>query len=688
MLDAGRAPQLVAGLTVFFDHADERRRYVLAGVPRVVADPEPRLSLVLYRGSTSGGLLQLEATLSPTAAQLAAAGRELSQALRTPVLARPDWRRGTVRLAGWLDAHELAPRLLAMGAPSLVGDPVATIAARLDASGAALADAALRGNALPTVVIFELEALGLAGPLAIEAEADLQALHDRLTAEGALTTPYGRARVAKTWESAARDNLIRIRLLDESGDVEGRRAEAMRRVGEDLIARMFSPVPPPERPPQLGDTAVAPIELSFRLTVRREELATSSKWDFRERSAIPIRHYAAASLVDLLGDRDPGRFITSIDLADVRRTIVVRVEPELRKLALAGIEVDVREPAGTAVRQTLALTDAQPEAHVDPAWSGAGLEYRVRTRFDPELTTAADRESDWQPAIGDLVAVSMRQLFPSRQFTAIAGSVEFDWLDGIDLLVSAAGERARSLTLTREAQTADAFFPAAGGSALSASITWRGGRDEPTRSEPARAADDILVIDSPFADSMNVLVVPLPVTGTVTVVVELRSEYGGFVHARTVSWDAPDRTPKRVGLRRLVGSPRRYGYRIQSIHEDGSVQQSAWQESDAPSLVVGASGPVSVRTADVVLLGGGPAGRGSFAVELALESGTYRASDVLEGERDSATLVLVAPAGAPAPTLIAREFLDSGETRETRWADPEPLTIIPPVPSDVSMEMR
>ena len=200
------------------------------------------------------------------------------------------------------------------------------------------------------------------------------------------------------------------------------------------------------------------------------------------------------------------------------------------------------------------MTDAQPETRLAAAWSGADLAYRVRTRFDPELTTTTDRESDWQPAIGGLVAVSIRELFPARQFTAIAGRVEFDWVEGIDLLVSAAGERARSLTLTRDAQSADAFFPAASRRPLSASITVAG-RTTSRRAPPARDADDILVVDSPFADSINVLVVPLPVAGILTIVVELRSQDGAFVHSRTISWDAPDRTPKRVGLRRLIGGP-------------------------------------------------------------------------------------------------------------------------------------
>lgn len=689
MLDAGRAPQLIGGLTVFFDHADARRRYILADTPRVVADPDPRLSLVVFRGAGvdgagTGGLLQLECTLAPTSEQLAIVQREFSKDGPAPVLARPDWRSGTVTLAGWLQTTELAPKLLVTGMPSLVGDPLAMIAARLDAPGAALAEAALRGNALPTVVIFELETLGLAGPLGVTAEADLQAIHDRLTAAGALTTPYGRARISGTWESAARDNLIRVKVVDESGDVEGQRAEAMRRIGEDLLSRMFSPYPPPERPPQLDDKTVAPIELSFRLTMRREEVSTTERWDFRERRAVAIRHYAAASLIDLLGSRDPSSVIRFADLETTTRQIVVRCEPELTRLGLAALEVDVRPEGSGIVDRTFVLADANPEVRVDVEPGGASLQYRVRTRFDPTVTGASDRESDWLDTIGDLVNVSARHLFPPRQLTLIAGRVEFDWIERIDLLVRPEGQPARSVSMTRDAPSADLFLPGAGSGPVTIDATWRGGRDEPTRADPSRTTtDDIVVLDSPFADSIAVLVVPLPLSGIATIVVELRTGFEGFEHARTLSWDAPDRAPKRVGLRRMAGSPRRYSYRVQMIHDDGTVDARSWIETDAPSVVVGAAGPVTVRTADVVLLGGGPAKRGSFAIELVLEAGTFRTSDVLEGDRDAATLALVVPADAPTPVLTAREFLDNGQTHETKWSDPPALTVIPPVPMTV-----
>jgi hypothetical protein len=191
--------------------------------------------------------------------------------------------------------------------------------------------------------------------------------------------------------------------------------------------------------------------------------------------------------------------------------------------------------------------------------------------------------------------------------------------------------------------------------------------------------DDILILDSPFADSINVLAVPLPLAGVATLAVELKTSHEGFVHGKTAAWDAPDRTPRRVGLRRLVGSPRRYSHRTQRVREDGAIDISGWKESTSDTLVVGADGPVKVLTVEVVLLGGGPFARGSFGVELIFESGHEHASEFLDGERDSATLALVVGQDAAAPVLTAREHLESGKVRETRWEHPEALIVVPPL---------
>jgi hypothetical protein len=692
MLDAGRAPEVIAGLTVFFDHADDSLRYVLAQSPRLVSDPDPRLSLVVFRGEAGGSLLQLEATLAPSERALTELAKALGATGKPPTLVRPDWRSGVVHLAGWLKTEALAPRSLFVGSPMLVGDPVAIVAARLDQAGTALASAALAGNSLPTVVIFELETLGLAGPLGVEVEADLRAVHDRLTLEGALTTPYGRARLAKTWESLMRENVIRVHVVDESGEIEGKRAEAMRRVGDDLVARMFSPFPPAERPSQLDDGTVAPLELSFRLTKRREELSTSSRWSFRERRAVPLRHYAAANLIDLLGDRPAARHIVFVDLEATRHEIVVRAEPELARLGITALEVDLRERPGVAVERTVTLTDAAPEARHVASGPLAPLQYRVRARFDPTRTRARDRESTWLECVGSVVVASARRLFPPRSFTVIIGRVEFDWLDHVEVEVQAEGEPAQSIVLSSDRRSARVFLPGAGPAPLGVTVHWRGRAGEPTRSDrprtlsgdasgdiPDAASDDVLVLDSPFADSINLLVVPLPIAGVSGLVVEVRHDAGGLAQTRTLSWDAPDRAPRRVGLRRLVGSARSYAYRWELMRDDGTVSRRPWSDATSTTLIVGADGPTDVRTAEVALLGGGPAGRGSLAVELVLEAGQARASELLEGDRDAAMLVLVVPRDSPPPVLIAREFLATGAVRETRWTDPESLTVLPPV---------
>lgn len=682
MLDAGRAPERLGALTLFHDHADARRRYLLPDAPRLALDAQqvPQLSLLLFRSQDSGALLQFEATLAPRAADLAAAERALvAQGVAQPRLLRPDWRGGSVQLAGWLQGEALAPLALSLGPPSLVGDPGAVACTRLDAQAAALAQAALRGDALPTVLIFELDFLGLAGPLGLTVEADVQALHERLAAEGALTTPWGRARLAMAWEQAAREQLIRVRIVDESGDLEGQRAEAMRRIGEMLVARMFSPLPPPEAPPLLDNQVVAPVELSFRLSARRESLEATARWDFTERRAVSIRHHAAASLIGLLGGRPAEAHIRFADLADESAEVVLRVEPELQRLGIAALEVQWREAGDEATVHAAVLTDAEPQARFPLSAPPGPLQWRARARFDPAMTRAVERDSGLQAAEGRLIIVSARQLFPPRTLGVMLGRAELDWLDHVELRIEAPGEPPRTLLLDADTHCVQAFFAAADEGPLSVSAQWRGRGDEPEAALPPREVrDELLVLDSPFGDSIDLLLVPLPLAGVSLLSVELRTADGELAQHRSVEWAWPDRAPRQIALRRLAGRPARCALRVLQVAEDGQVQAQPWTETDATTLVIGATGPMDVRRVQVVLLGG-LAGRGALAAELALECAGQRASEVLEGERDNATLALAVPESAPPATLVLREVLASGAERETRWTDPPELYVLPPV---------
>jgi hypothetical protein len=683
MLDVGRAPEHRGGLILFFDHADENIRYVTSEAPRIVDRPEPRFSLVLFRGAgdddrTTGGLLQLEAFLAATNEQLKAARNELAALGRVPALATPDWRAGSVEVAGWFTEDAMKPLSLALGRPSLVGDPVVVLAARLDRQGAGLAASSLRGDSLPIVLMWKLETLGLAGPLGIEVEADLQAMHERLSMEGALNVPIGRARIAKTWETFAKEQLIRTRIVDESGDFESNRTEALRRVGEDLIARMFSPFPPPELPPQLTDERIAPIELSFKLIHRKEELEQTRRWSFRERRAIPIVHYAASSLNGLLHGRKASDHIFFTDVGAERRDVVVRVEPELEKLAIAAVEVDLDWPDSGELNRTLVMTPVSTEHRFTinrPL--GESIRYRVRARFDPAKTRTRDRETDWMEASGDLVVISARRLFPPRTVTLAVGRAEMDWMDHVQVEVSTALEKARSFTLTNNRRSVVADFPGAGDGPLRFSARWRGLPNEPERSSPPfESSDELVILDSPFGDSIGILAVPLPLQGVVTITLDLRIGGNGFGDEKHLAWNEDDRTAQQVGLRRLHDSPRRYQYRVDLIHEDGTFEEQPWVETEQRSIVIGAHKPVQVYWTEIVVLGGGPAGRDSLAIELVLESGANRIRELLEGEIDTARLVLVAEQNDPPPILTAREFLKSGQVIETHWAELERLHVL------------
>ncbi len=684
MLDASQAPQRLAGLTIFEDHADPSVRYVMTDVPTVVSEPEPQVGLVLYRGEDQqGGLLSVHTQLAPTEAQLQVVRDALtSRAVGRPVLHRLDWRSGRVRLAGWLQEEDaLQPLSLELGRPSLLGDPSSLISAQLDRNAATLAERSLRGGGLPTSVFYELDVLGLQGPLGVEVEADLQAMHDRLTAGGALTTPYGAAKLSATWEEFLRDRLIRITVLDQSADPQSQQAEAMWRLGQELVMTMFSTMPPPEAPTTLTDEAIAAIELSFRLTMRREELATTAKWSYLERTARTMRHYAATSLVSLLGDRSPDEHITLVDLgAPSQRQITVRTGADLAALGIAVLTVDLRIGDGETIREEGVSLEPETLEVVLPIEEDAPpIQYGVRARFDPEITSAPEQESEWLDATGTMVWVDPTALFPARTHVLVAEGTEWDWIDHVEVVLRAGEQPPRSYVLTAERRLVDAFLPGAGDEPLAVTVHHRGVEGEPSLSAAPRevAADEnVVFLASPFDPSIHVTVVPLPLPGVFTLDVELQGDDDALPQSHLASWSDGGRDPARVSLRRLRGGSDGYRYRTTIVREDGALEVSDWQSSESRTLVVGADGPRLVHRHRLVVLGGGPRGRGVAAIEVVLEASEHRARAVLEGAEDEVTLTIVTPEDAPTPILTVREVSADDTTVETVFANPAPFEIL------------
>lgn len=700
MLDFSIAPRLIAGLSVFSDHADRDVFYLLSDTPGLVARDGGALSLLLYRSSErSGGLLGFEAELGISEAQYETVRETLMTdgAGAGVRLLTPDWRDGEVQLAGWLQEDALKPIHRYLGQPNLQGTPRITVAAHLDQQATALARNTVEQDMLPTVVIFQLQTLALAGALDIRVSADLQAVHERLTLEGAFQAPMTRLALEATWEELARDNVIQVEVLDQSGDTEGQRAEALRRVGEDLIARLFSPMPPAEIPPQVGDEAIAAVELSFQLTQRRESLETHARWQFTERQAVALNHYAAASLIGWSQD-GAATSIRTVDLSDYRQELVVRCEPDLEALAISAVEVDLAlhgqqqsdggDNPEPEVSDTLLFTEAALEQQMvlrQPPSPGAA--YRVRLRFDPDHIQRPGFESDWLPGLNGSVVISPRRLLRPRQLDLLIGRAEMDWLDHVEVVVRDAGGRQYQRLLDGEQRSARLLLPVAD-EPLSVVSHWRGRGLEPALSSAENelprdgAGSETVILDSPFGASIRILALPAPGLEFASLSLELHYQADDFEQRLGTDWGMAEQDARELHLRRPSGATTTYRWRMILIGSDGSLEQTEWQESSANTLILGGESdggePLQVHRVTTILLGGGVAGRGAFAAEVVLEAGDRQSRKILEGETEQVTITLLAPAG-DAPLLTVREFLLKGGSREQQFQTPEAMVVLPPV---------
>ena len=75
---------------------------------------------------------------------------------------------------------------------------------------------------------------------------------------------------------------------------------------------------------------------------------------------------------------------------------------------------------------------------------------------------AADRSSEWLPAETDLIVISARRLFPPRTLTLMLGRGELDWLDHVEVVLSAPQQPPRSVRLSAAQPSAHCFFAGVG----------------------------------------------------------------------------------------------------------------------------------------------------------------------------------------------------------------------------------
>ncbi len=674
MIDAGRPPLFADGLALLRDHADPALLHVLPGPPRLRrgADGAPRLRLDVYRSERAdGGLLQLEVDLGIEPERLEELTRSLTASLGVAVrLAVPAWRAGEAALIGAWRPADAPPAdtpptsngalRVAVTAPSLEGDCPVVIAAALDRTAAALAAEALRAGTLPMGVVYTLEVLALEGPLAVEAEAELHRVHERLRLRGGFETAWGSAELQGFFEELVEEGLIRFHVHDEVPDADAARAEALRRVGEDLLRRMFDPGPGPSwGSPDRSRSGVG--QLSFYARTDRATLEETARWSWSERRARVLVHHTGASLVGLLRPDEPAP-VTEHTLRATGAGLRIHVEAGMEELGLAAVEVLVQwGPAPTEPDDAAPLAERTVLLRPDAADADLLVEAPPLTPWRWRATPhggGSSTPTPWQAGSGGALVVTPRRIAPFREAWILPGDIPFDWLDRVEL-EARAGDHARHVTLRRGDPAVRLRFP---GDTPDPRLraTWRGRPGEPDHVDADGPLADLLVLDAPFGPDLVVTLVPAVGADVVSLEAEATRD-GPLPDTRRARWDAPPFDAVPLSLRRLRGADDAWRLTWREERETGELVEHT-STPDTRAAVLGAPG-TRIEWLDVALVA--DAELLGVALTVTATDGSPPARVFLgPGERDR-RVPLVLGVGAPLRWSAAIErWTASGATRD------------------------
>jgi hypothetical protein len=699
MLDASRPPQRFGALLLAPDHAVATRWYLLADALRL-----RHASLTLFRGGgdrPGGGLLGLEVDLGVDSAHLDAARAEIAKlGTDPPEILLPDWLEGTASLVGPLVGAGAGPAearmfvaQLASTTPALVGDDVAVFAVEADEDGATLLRQTMADGSIPAGVLYDLTTLGLMGALGVRVDVDLHGAYDRFAAEIAATTRIGQAALQRIVEGMITDRVMQVVVVDASGG-DAARADAIAQASEELAMRLLQPT--------LAPVAFGPgvpkaqnLDIGFTLRVERDQVEARASFSYVERRARRFAHRPQGSLTGLLDGVDPKTVVREVSAADpffASTSVLFELAGGLASAGMSALSVRAEwgvaatAPDGaSALAVDEALLDATTgQATLSAGVSGAtGYRWRGHATYLASTDAVPERTSEWLDGTGQHQYFDSAMLFPTRSVSIVAGRIDFDWIARAEVRLVCGGQTRTAVLDARTAATTFRLDAGVGPTTLAA--TFRGIDGEPTwATPPAPVGEDVVMVDAPFADSLSIVVVPVPTATTTSLTVDLvRDEAAtGFRHERLVSFTGPDWSIQRVALRRLDGSSAAYSYTTTIVDDRGATTQDPVTTS-APAIAVGDAGR-EPRRVELLLVRGAPATTGDLAVEATVTpvdaSGKpvgASATHVFQGPETQAEVWTTAPPqAAPRFAYHVQRLTAVGRTETTDGvADASPIVL-------------
>jgi hypothetical protein len=282
--------QIIEGVAVFADHANERQFYFMPAMPRLTSsfDPVagveiPQIQLLKFRSAEgiSGGFLNFEVNLGFDEERLETVKMELKrihQLRDQPILAPVVVENGTVRLM-ILDAEtpttppggqppggngnapapsRFVTRISQPAKPALYGDNQAIFSVELDEKGTQLVEASLAGELMPMGVVYSLDFLALRPAFTVSVTADWNRVQTHFEESFGTEIFFASTQIETVIDKLIEDRVVVIDVDsflpegEDAGSWVGRRDQAVNDFKDMVIETFFEPSIEPEKEEQDG----------------------------------------------------------------------------------------------------------------------------------------------------------------------------------------------------------------------------------------------------------------------------------------------------------------------------------------------------------------------------------------------------------------------------------------------------
>lgn len=597
--------------------------------------------------------------------------------------------------------------IMGSATPDLTHDLRSVFSLSLSQSGVTFLQALYEDGAAPVGIVFDLVYDGLRQAVQARVTADVSTIYQHFGGTAGVQYYYVRAEVDAALDKLQQDGVIKVELTSQATGDEAQKSKelAMSLFRDQIVQQLFRPTAPAVTPgmtqQQLGQAlkqasgSIVSLTLEYK---RAEELKTVT-YDFSERAPEERRHAPQAFLPLLVSKQALQQAVHRVGLGDAffeaLDVLVTGPRPDdFTTLGIRQVEAKLTygEPGDAAapVSETLVFRkDSAGDKHFGAPRAGRpSLDYSIAAAYDFDRTS-------------DITSDSFKYELPPRRGTSrvvlINPNADFGFLD-VELelgripdgLTEAEVMLGYAAPSSGFAASGTFHLPAAG--AAGPNPHWRVRTREPDGAQyqvtcswhftdntsyvqPAfTSTERLLVIESPFGHTRNLLVRPnvtSPAITEVAVEIQYTDQAHGYERTFQLTLNAPF-TTQTLGWPIVDPSVQKLRYRVTTT-EPGFVSEGEWQETSEPSIVVGSAGS-RVGKIDIHLIGPTLTELGVDAVRLDLQVDPLtgaegeQASLLLDDSSRVAVSSLTYPPGAPlAYTYQTTAFKRDGTLSVSGW---------------------